>query len=144
MRLPPSVACATAAAAAATPSTLPQPAAPSERPSLGRANTAPDLDAAAAGGRGDAGAGAGSFSSPGRRKRIAKETKEAATKALNLAMREHSAESALVMTNLPLPKGEGDEAADVYMNHLELLASGIPRAIFVAGQRDAEVITMYS
>ena len=44
----------------------------------------------------------------------------------------------------PLPKGEGDEAADVYMNYLELLASGIPRAIFVVGQRDAEVITMYS
>ena len=27
---------------------------------------------------------------------------------------------------------------------LELLAEGIPRALFVAGQRDAEVITMYS
>ena len=31
-----------------------------------------------------------------------------------------------------------------YMEHLELLTEGIPRVLLVAGQRDAEVITMYS
>ena len=70
------------------------------------------------------------------------EVRRQATRTLNAMLVEHSAESALVMTNLPLPK-EADAPAD-YMEHLELLMSGIPRALLVAGQRDAEVITMYS
>jgi len=65
-----------------------------------------------------------------------------ATRGLNTLLVENSAESALVMTNLPLPKEEG--TAQAYMEHLELLMAGIPRALLVAGQRDAEVITMYS
>ena len=31
-----------------------------------------------------------------------------------------------------------------YMAHLEALMAGIPRALLVAGQKDADVITMYS
>ena len=31
-----------------------------------------------------------------------------------------------------------------YMEHLALLMEGIPRALLVAGQKDADVITMYS
>ena len=73
---------------------------------------------------------------------VPEQTKQQATRALNRAMREHSSESNLVMTNLPLPK-ETDETAS-YMEHLEMLAEGIQRCLFVAGQRDAEVITMYS
>ena len=46
------------------------------------------------------------------------------------------------MTNLPLPKDS--DATEAYMEHLELLADGIQRCLFVAGQRDAEVMTMYS
>lgn len=46
-------------------------------------------------------------------------------------------------TNLPLPRAADEPTA--YMEHLELLITPeIPRALLVAGQRDAEVITMYS
>lgn len=35
-------------------------------------------------------------------------------------------------------------ARDSYMGHLELLMAGCPRALLVAGQRDAEAIILYS
>ena len=31
-----------------------------------------------------------------------------------------------------------------YMEHLDAMMDGIPRALLVAGQKDADVITMYS
>jgi hypothetical protein len=73
---------------------------------------------------------------------LGSEVRRQATRGLNAAMIENSAESALVMTNLPLPSRH--VGAEGYMEHLELLMEGIPRALLVAGQRDAEVITMYS
>ena len=69
-------------------------------------------------------------------------TQRVATRAFNHVLRQHSSASVLVMTNLPLPK-ETDETS-AYMQHLEELTTGIPRVLLVAGQRDGEVITMYS
>ena len=57
-------------------------------------------------------------------------------------MRTHSSNSELVMTNLPLP--EVATSTFDYMRHLDSLVQGIPRVMLVAGQKDADVITMYS
>jgi len=81
-----------------------------------------------------------SFTSGGFSPEYSAEARRRATMALNRVMVEHSAESALVMTNLPLPKETDDPS--MYMEHLEVLMRNIPRALLVAGQRDAEVITM--
>ena len=64
------------------------------------------------------------------------------TLAFNHVMQKYSHESALVMTNLPVPKDE--DTTDEYMEHLAVLMNNIPRALLVAGQKDADVITMYS
>jgi len=64
------------------------------------------------------------------------------TRAFNRLMRKHSSDSSLVMTNLPLPK-VGASIED-YMEHLDAMMDCIPRALLVAGQKDADVITMYS
>ena len=46
------------------------------------------------------------------------------------------------MTNLPLP--EVTQSTFDYMSHLDSLVQGIQRVMLVAGQKDADVITMYS
>jgi len=56
--------------------------------------------------------------------------------------RKHSTNSELVMTNLPLP--EVTQSTFDYMSHLDSLVQGIQRVMLVAGQKDADVITMYS
>lgn len=70
------------------------------------------------------------------------ETRRLATLAFNEALRDRSSEAALIMTNLPLPKFTDGTAE--YMEHLEMLTEDCPRVLLIAGQRDAEVITMYS
>jgi len=53
--------------------------------------------------------------------------------------------AALILCNLPLPfEGEAETKPEEYMEHLEVMMAGIPRALLVAGQKDADVITMYS
>ena len=47
------------------------------------------------------------------------------------------------MTNLPVPRDE-EQTTQAYMEHLAVLMNNIPRALLVAGQKDADVITMYS
>ena len=64
------------------------------------------------------------------------------TLAFNHVIQKYSHDSALVMTNLPVPKDE--DPVDSYMEHLAVLMNNIPRALLVAGQKDADVITMYS
>jgi len=64
------------------------------------------------------------------------------TYAFNQMVRKYSAEAALVLCNLPLPSE--DKTAETYMEHLEVMMADIPRALLVAGQKDADVITMYS
>ena len=71
------------------------------------------------------------------------EPKMRTTLAFNHVMRKHSHNSALVMTNLPVPRDE-DQTTQAYMEHLAVLMNNIPRALLVAGQKDADVITMYS
>ena len=60
----------------------------------------------------------------------------------NQLIRLHSQKAELVMTNLPLPQLA--QSTDAYMTHLEELVHGIERVMLVAGQKDADVITMYS
>ena len=71
------------------------------------------------------------------------EPKMRTTLAFNHVMRKHSHNAALVMTNLPVPRDE-DQTTQAYMEHLALLMNNIPRALLVAGQKDADVITKYS
>jgi len=68
--------------------------------------------------------------------------KERTTYAFNQMMVKYSSESSLVLCNLPLPSEK--RSTKDYMAHLEALMAGIPRALLVAGQKDADVITMYS
>ena len=70
------------------------------------------------------------------------DSKMRTTLAFNHVMQKHSHNSALVMTNLPVPKDE--DPTEGYMEHLAVLMTNIPRALLVAGQKDADVITMYS
>jgi len=92
------------------------------------------------------GEGSSSGSRPGSAKSLHQaklsQAKQEATFAFNQALCEHSSTAALIMTNLPLPKIT-DGTAD-YMEHLEMLTMGCKRVLLIAGQRDAEVITMYS
>jgi len=64
------------------------------------------------------------------------------TYAFNQMMCKYSSGSSLVLCNLPLPSEK--RSTKDYMAHLEALMAGIPRALLVAGQKDADVITMYS
>mmetsp|Transcript_6967 Transcript_6967/g.11707 ORF Transcript_6967/g.11707 Transcript_6967/m.11707 type:complete len:1007 (-) Transcript_6967:338-3358(-) len=66
----------------------------------------------------------------------------ATTMAFNKLMQKYSKDSGVVMTNLPVPRKE--ESTEDYMRHLEALMDGIKRGLLVAGQRDADVITMFS
>lgn len=56
-------------------------------------------------------------------------------------MRKYSTGAALVLCNLPIPSEK--EASD-YMSHLDVMMADIPRALLVAGHKNADVITMYS
>ena len=64
------------------------------------------------------------------------------SRAFNRVLRKYSEESALVMTNLPLPRDA--DSPQEYMAHLDALVADVPRVLLVAGQKDADVVTMYS
>ena len=51
-------------------------------------------------------------------------------------------ESALVMTNLPMPTIESGQTPAAYMRIIDALTEDIPLCILVAGQKDANVVTM--
>ena len=64
------------------------------------------------------------------------------TYAFNQMVRKYSSDAALVLCNLPLPSE--NRTAETYMEHLDAMMANLPRALLVAGQKDADVITMYS
>ena len=80
--------------------------------------------------------------SPSTAERIHQMETTRTTVAFNQLIRLHSQKAELVMTNLPLPQLA--QSTDAYMTHLEELVHGIERVMLVAGQKDADVITMYS
>ena len=67
-----------------------------------------------------------------------------ATKMLNRVITKYSEGSSLVMTNLPMPTIESGQTPAAYMRIIDALTEDIPLCILVAGQKDANVVTMYS
>mgnify|MGYP002855798411 CR=1 FL=1 len=67
-----------------------------------------------------------------------------ATKMLNRVITKYSEGSSLVMPNLPMPTIESGQTPAAYMRIIDALTEDIPLCILVAGQKDANVVTMYS
>jgi len=68
------------------------------------------------------------------------------TKILNLLILRYSRASSLVLTNLPLPPEGASEQPEqeVYMKQVDSLTKNLPLCLLVYGQRNADVVTMYS
>jgi len=66
------------------------------------------------------------------------------TVAFNSLVQKYSGngEASLIMTNLPLPRGE--DSVEKYMSHLEELTANLPQVMLVAGQKKSDVVTMFS
>ena len=54
----------------------------------------------------------------------------------------YSKDSALVMTNLPMP-GEAQSPAN-YMQQVTTLVDSLPLCMLIMGQKNSDVVTMYS
>jgi len=66
------------------------------------------------------------------------------TRILNRLFCQYSSESALVMTNLPPPVLHDEYTPKLYMEQVDTLIEDLPLCLLVAGQRNADVVTMYS
>ena len=65
-----------------------------------------------------------------------------ATTVLNKLICKYSRESALVMTNLPMP-GESQSPVN-YMQQVDTLVESLPLCMLIMGQKNSDVVTMYS
>jgi hypothetical protein len=65
-----------------------------------------------------------------------------ATRILNNLICKYSKDSALVMTNLPMP-GEAQSPAN-YMQQVTTLVDSLPLCMLIMGQKNSDVVTMYS
>lgn len=65
-----------------------------------------------------------------------------ATTILNRLICKYSKESSLVMTNLPMP-GEAQSPAN-YMKQVDTLVDSLPLCMLIMGQKNSDVVTMYS
>jgi len=65
-----------------------------------------------------------------------------ATTVLNRLICKYSKESSLVMTNLPMP-GEEQSPAN-YMKQVDTLVDSLPLCMLIMGQKNSDVVTMYS
>jgi len=66
------------------------------------------------------------------------------TRVLNRLFCKYSQESSLVMTNLPPPVLHDDYTPMLYMEQVSKLVEDLPLCLLVAGQRNKNVVTMYS
>ena len=66
------------------------------------------------------------------------------TRVLNRLFVKYSPASAIVMTNLPMPELHKNHVPELYMEQVDALTSNIALCLLVIGQRNADVVTMYS
>ena len=65
-----------------------------------------------------------------------------ATRILNRLIFKYSKDAALVMTNLPLPSEA--QTPTNYMHQVDTLMESLPLCMLIMGQKNSDVVTMYS
>jgi len=66
------------------------------------------------------------------------------TRVLNRLIAKYSNTSAMVMTNMPMPELHKNHVPELFMEQVDALTANLPLCLLVIGQRNADVVTMYS